>query len=52
MNIAQQTLPLFALKEQSEVLAEKLYSILDVPPFDNTNRVRFGTVSYSMSLEH
>ena len=40
------------LNEESKALAEKLYSILDVPRFDDTERIRVSDVTCSMSLEH
>lgn len=45
-------MPLRTLNEESTALAGKLYSILDVPRFDDTDRVRVSDVACSMSLEH
>ena len=45
-------MPLRTLNEESTALAGKLYSILDVQLFDDTDRVRVSDVACSMSLEH
>lgn len=41
-----------ALIEETEDFATKLYSIIDVPRFDDTERIRVSDVACSMSLEH
>lgn len=45
-------MPLRTVNEESTILAKKLFSILDVPRFDDTDRVRVSDVACSMSLEH
>lgn len=51
-SIHTQTMHLRRLNEESTALAEMLYSILDVPRFDDTDRVRVSDVACSMALEH
>ncbi|MGB4115244.1 MAG: hypothetical protein WBK51_01715 [Polaromonas sp.] len=41
-----------ALNEPTELFAAKLYAIIEVPRFDDTDRVRASHIAVSMSLEH
>lgn len=43
---------LSALNEQTEIFAAKLYAIIEVPRFNDTDRIRASDVACSMSLEH
>jgi uncharacterized protein DUF6988 len=45
-------MPLLALVEQSAQLATELYSVIAVPRFSDTERIRVSDVACSMSLEH
>jgi len=41
-----------AIFDESDALAEELMAIIDVPPFDDSPRIRTSDVACSLSLEH